>query len=329
MKMEMKKPQFMLESDKSKRYGLKWILELLVFYAVFSAGAVIETLILIVPMTYWMVNEMSDFMSADISSFAIEDFLSRITALMNSMPDWLMLLQLFATVGTILGVLIYCKKIEKRPLRTLGFVKSGAVPQYLLGLLVGLVMFSATILISALTGALKVNGLNPAANVGILVLFFLGFMLQGASEEMLCRGYFMTSFSKRYPLWTGILVNSLIFAALHLANPNVTLISVINLILCGVFFSLYAVKSGNLWGACAAHSMWNFAQGCIFGVNVSGMNCGDSLLTSSQVGASSLINGGAFGIEGGLACTIVHIIAIAVLLLMKGKNSKATCVADV
>jgi membrane protease YdiL (CAAX protease family) len=149
----------------------------------------------------------------------------------------------------------------------------------------------------------------------------LGFLLQGLSEELLCRGYFMVSLAARQRLIVAVVVSSLAFAALHLANASVldVPLALPNLFLFGVFTGVYMLKRGSIWGVCAIHSLWNFAQGNIFGIKVSGSTQLPSLLQVSapnDTWQSTLINGGNFGLEGGIAVTIVLGIAIAVTLLL-------------
>lgn len=68
------------------------------------------------------------------------------------------------------------------------------------------------------------------------------------------------------PLCVGIVVNSIVFALLHMANTGISLLALLNLFLFGVFMSVYMVRRGNLWGACAIHAVWNFVQGNVFGL---------------------------------------------------------------
>lgn len=63
--------------------------------------------------------------------------------------------------------------------------------------------------------------------------------------------------------------------------------------------------------------MWNFAQGNIFGVSVSGMDIMASVFSFVPTNEGELINGGTFGLEGGLAVTIVLILATIAVLLVK------------
>ncbi|HZK27488.1 MAG TPA: hypothetical protein VFD00_08125 [Thermoclostridium sp.] len=63
--------------------------------------------------------------------------------------------------------------------------------------------------------------------------------------------------------------------------------------------------------------MWNFAQGNIFGISVSGMDMMASVFSFAPTNEGELINGGTFGLEGGLAVTIVLILATIAVLLVK------------
>ena len=89
-----------------------------------------------------------------------------------------------------------------------------------------------------------------------------------------------------------------------------SVLAFLNTALFGVFISLYMLRTDNIWGACAIHSIWNFAQGNLFGCLVSGMNVNSSLLISESDLARAVTNGGEFGPEGGLAVTIVLLIAV-------------------
>lgn len=105
---------------------------------------------------------------------------------------------------------------------------------------------------------------------GMLLLLFVGFLFQGMSEEVVCRSFLMVSAANRAPLWIAVALNSLIFAAMHLANSGVTFFSFANLVLYGVFASFYFLRTDNVWGIAALHTAWNFTQGSVLGVEVSG-----------------------------------------------------------
>ena len=75
----------------------------------------------------------------------------------------------------------------------------------------------------------------------------------------------MNGLALRFPTWLAVLANSLIFAAMHLGNPNVSTLALVNLTLAGLTFSLLFAYTENIWFVGAAHSAWNFVQGPVLG----------------------------------------------------------------
>ncbi len=249
-----------------------------------------------------------------------EELLEVMTELLTD--DTVMLASLFLTATTIVVALFWCKLIEKRPLSSMGFVGKGALKHYTLGLAIGFVLFLASFLISLSTNALTFGGVNTSVNVKMIVLFFFAFLIQGASEEILLRGCLMMSASNSTSLFSAVLISSVTFSFLHSGNTGVNILAFLNIILFGVFMALYMLRSGNIWGACAIHSMWNFAQGNIFGCSVSGMNVGNSILLSELNATRALTNGGEFGPEGGVAVTLVLVIAIMIVVYLPAKKNE-------
>jgi len=231
------------------------------------------------------------------------------------------LINLFSTGFLIIICILYCKFSEKRNLRSMGLIKKGAFKEYGIGLIVGLIMFSAIVLILMLSGQLSFFSVT-LSSLPIIIIYFIGFMIQGASEEFLCRGFLLTSIAAKNGIILGIILNSCLFGFLHLFNAGFSILPLINIILVGIFFSVYAYRTDNIIGACAIHSMWNFAQGNIYGIPVSGMNMGSSILQISNF-SDSLLSGGTFGAEGGLACTIVLIISTLLVIFVPRASNKS------
>lgn len=216
--------------------------------------------------------------------------------------------------------LAFCRFIQKRRLAAIGFTKERAGKDYLIGIGIGFLLFSAAVLLCVLTGALKLEGLSGTFHIGIFVLFTIGFMLQGMSEEVICRGYLMVSIGRRYSMWVAVLSNALVFAALHLFNNGISVLAFINLALYGIFASLYFIERGSIWGVAAFHSVWNLVQGNFWGLRVSGIVTECSVFRSTLADNRALINGGAFGPEGGLAVTLV--LAVGIVFLLKKIQDK-------
>ncbi len=295
-------------------------LKILIFAGVFLVANTVQSCIL----TVGMLPRLFAWTIEKVESGAVVSTDEAMAFIQNMLLDPSMtLITLYSTAAVTICCLLFCRLVERRKADTIGFTKKGAFPQYLLGLAVGFAMFSTVVGISYLMGGLTANGLSGGKITGIL-LALLGFGIQGMSEEVLCRGYFMTSVLRHHKPWVAVVSNSVIFAVLHGSNPGVNLLAIINLTLCGVMFSLYVLRTDNLWGACALHSIWNFVQGNFFGLPVSGINAGDSVFTFSLNEGMSLANGGAFGAEAGIPTTIVLTAVILILLFVPfGKKTEA------
>lgn len=308
----LKKPKMVTEAAAAQK-GLHIVLEILIFVAVFLVSTIMQLAVL-APVEIILMFSSADYMNAAVSGDQQAIALAT-EALMQS--NALTIAMLFSTAGMILTALLFCKLIQKRKMTTVGFQKPGMWKEYLCGMAVGFGIFSVAVLICVVTGSLKIRGLSATFSVGIFLLFLVGYLVQGMAEEVLCRGYFLVSVSRRYPLAVGIAANALLFAALHLLNDGISVLAFINLVLFGVFASIYFIKRGNIWGVGALHSIWNLAQGNFYGIRVSGMQTSCSVLTSEMVAGRELINGGDFGLEGGLAVTIVLVLGSLILLMTR------------
>lgn len=311
------KPDIVVEAQKA-RFRPNLAIQILIFIAVFIVAQIAAGLPVAIGTIIKVLTDISsgrtDFANpADSRNYAQE---------MMSV-DWFSLLTLFCTVIVTLLTIVYCKFIEKRSLYSMGFVKRKAFLNYLLGLLIGAVMFGAGVLICWLTGTLAFNGVILGNSLGLVIAFFLAFLFQGMSEEVMMRGYFMVSIAAKKTVIVAILLNSILFALMHLLNNGISILPVINLTLFGIFASVYMLRTGNIWGVCAIHSMWNFVQGNIFGIAVSGVNIKASVFSFVPVGTNTLINGGDFGLEGGLGVTTVLAAAIIITLLVRGKKNQS------
>lgn len=294
----------MLESSSTGKYQKNAVTMCLVFILVFIIGTILSS----IPTTIYMLHDFSR-LGILTDPKAIMDY-------SNNLPANTMIITLFATIFTAISGIIYCTCIEKRSLASMGIVKKRSISLYLKGLLLGFVIFSLAVLIVFLCGSVKFK-LNTSANLFTIFLFFLGYLIQGFNEEVLFRGYLLVSLSNKTSIRNAIIINSIIFSLFHALNPGVTILAIINIALYGVFASIYILKYQNIWPVAAFHSMWNFLQGNFYGFSVSGM-AGDTSILNITSSKYAILNGGSFGMEGGLAVTLVLILGI--LFLMKSKK---------
>jgi hypothetical protein len=238
---------------------------------------------------------------------AIAPDLSR--TVLDNYPDLVLAVGLVAGFAPIiLLVWLWVRAVEGRRLASIGLERLRAGWLYLRGLLIGLALFSAAAGLLILTGAAVPAGGNWAPNMTMVpgvLLAFVGWGVQGAAEEVLTRGFLLPIIAIRWGTPAGIIISALAFALLHMLNPNLSILAMLNLALFGLFACLYALREGSIWGICAAHSVWNWSQTNLFGFPVSGgLPPGSSLLELSGNGPAWL-SGGAFGPEGGIAVTVV------------------------
>lgn len=235
-----------------------------------------------------------------------------------------LLITLFSFAFISLLVFFRVKVIEKRSFSSIGFNKNNWLKKYSLGFLIGLAMMSIIVLILFPFGYITVEK-NPIQPVGIsaiasvLVILF-GWIIQGATEEIVTRGWLLNVLSTKYNIGVGLLISSTLFGLMRLTNPNVNYIAVINIILVGLFYGLYVIKTNDLWAVCGMHSAWNFAQGNIFGFKVSGLDVSVGSLIDLNLVGSDFVTGGIFGPEAGITATFILLASIGILLFIDKKR---------
>lgn len=235
-----------------------------------------------------------------------------------------LLITLFSFAFISLLVFFRVKVIEKRSFSSIGFNKNNWLKKYSLGFLIGLAMMSIIVLILLPFGYITIEK-NPIQPVGVsaiasvLVILF-GWIIQGATEEIVTRGWLLNVLSTKYNIGVGLLISSTLFGLMHLTNPNVNYIAVINIILVGLFYGLYVIKTNDLWAVCGMHSAWNFAQGNIFGFKVSGLDVSVGSLIDLNLVGSDFVTGGIFGPEAGITATFILLASIGILLFIDKKR---------
>lgn len=233
-----------------------------------------------------------------------------------------MTITLLLTAVEITLTLIFCRCIERRRFRTMGLTKHRLLPDYLAGLLIGFAMFSAVLLLICMGGAAEKDIVLQQPKPAAAVLLFVGWMVQGFSEELVFRGYLMMTFGTRVSPWKATVYSAICFACAHLGNNGISIPALINLTLFGMFMSLVFLRTDSVWCAAAVHTVWNWAQGSFYGLQVSGMDSGSSFFRFVLNGSRNWLGGGDFGPEGGLAATAVLLIAVAAALLLPNRGTE-------
>ena len=264
---------------------------------------------------------LSSGMSGGAGTVDSEAFAELIDKIAES--DGYRIAELFGEAWIIAIAVFVCLAVQRRSLPTMGIERKGAAKRYGIGLLLGALLCSGAILLSVFTRASSFGGYS--GNVRFLFLFFLliGYAIQGAAEEVLIHGLLMTSLARKMRWLPSVLVSALIFSLLHLGNSGVTLLSLFNVFLFGVFLGLFVIRTGSVVGAAALHTAWNFTEGYVFGCSVSGFTSSAGVFSVTADASRSMTNGGAFGPEGGLAATMILMLALIAVLFFPTFRKKA------
>mgnify|MGYP006289167037 CR=1 FL=1 len=222
-------------------------------------------------------------------------------------------LGILLALAMVLAVAIMLKFIDRKGFNYIGLTTlKKSYKKLLIGLFLGLFLISLNVLILRLTGHLEFETelFNP--NISSFLLFgLLQFLIVGIGEEVLFRGYIISTLQQMNKPWLSIILSSLIFTIPHSGNAGGKLIPLVNLFLAGVLLAYIYIKTKNLYTVIGFHITWNYFQGYIYGANVSGIKVEDAAYTIKL--KDQLLSGGNFGLEGGLVNTIVIILGILVI----------------
>jgi uncharacterized protein len=193
----------------------------------------------------------------------------------------------------------YVRLVERRPVAELA--PAGAPKEFGLGLLFGTGLFTVTIGILWGAGFYHITGTNGWF---MLVESMSMAIMSGFIEELITRGIIFRIIEDSVGTWIALAVSALMFGSMHLGNPNATLTSAAAIALeAGLLLGACYIVTRRLWLAIGVHLAWNFTQGGIFGVAVSGTTP-HGILQSTLTGPE-ILSGGAFGAEASVVAVVV------------------------
>ncbi len=221
------------------------------------------------------------------------------------------IVKLLLTIPSVIAAYLLLHFLDKRKFSSLGFnLRKGALRELLWGVGIGFVILTAAVGSMAIMGYEDIHLADQSYEyfaAGLFINLFL-FVVVGFNEEILFRGYIFQSMIEGTNKIIAVAFFSLLFGAAHMANPNVSVFGVANIVLAGILLSLGYLQTKSLWLPIGLHIGWNFTQGYIWGLPVSGTSVFEPLMIAQETGPD-VITGGTFGPEGGAACTVVCTLA--------------------
>lgn len=228
------------------------------------------------------------------------------------------LVMLMGTTGQLLAAILFVKFILKKRLDYIFFKRDKLAKNIPLGLFFGFLQISLYVLVDLGRGVLGYDGIN-LGNLNLIFLgYFIGFFIQSTSEEFLVRGILTRVLYDRFGKKIAIILPSIFFGLLHLGNEGVTILSILNTILVGIFFAKLLFYTDNIMVTSGAHAGWNFSMAMIYGLNVSGFSGFDSLLNFKIL--SYNLYDKTYGPEGSIVVTFIEIISILIIFYLEKRK---------
>lgn len=223
-------------------------------------------------------------------------------------------------------VCLYISKILKLPLQDFRICKQKNIGIWIL-CAIALPLAISCFYIFFIPGSFSASGFGIAKNVRYIVrAVFSTCLIAGITEELIFRGLIMRLLEKRWNKVIAVVIPSVLFGLLHISNmeaPNVIDIAILVIAgtAVGVMFSLIAIQSGSILASATVHGIWNLVIiGRILEISAEPF---PAIFTYKLRSTSTLLTGGAFGIEASLPAIVGYCIIILVsILLLRNKPTK-------
>ncbi len=221
-----------------------------------------------------------------------------------------------AQAALIIGITLLVYKVAIRHLgeRPRDDLRLADAPKGLgIGLAFGAILFAAVVGVAAIADVYNIIGEGGTAELlqaAVAVAILPGFM-----EELLFRGILFRWLEEFGGSWFALALTAALFGLAHLFNPNATVLSSFAIALeAGVLLGGAYMLTRNLWMAIGLHAAWNFTQGWIFDVPVSGTD--QNGMVEARLSGPELLSGGAFGLEASLIAMVLATAAGVILVVL-------------
>ena len=250
--------------------------------------------------------------AAFMGTGAVQLLLSRqgVASLSRSSPvPWL-----FTVAGVLLAHVVMLRFVDRRPWSDVALGRSSASwMRVLTGIAVGALAVGIPCAILLASHWLTITP-GVGGNVGAVTLQMLAFLVPAAlAEELMVRGYLLTALADGFGRVSAVIATSVLFGALHFANPGATPWSLVMVTLAGIWLGVVRLTTDSLYAAWAAHLAWNFVLGGVLHAAVSGQDMTIVAWRTLDSGPD-WATGGAWGPEGGAAAAAGLLFATLLLL---------------
>ena len=213
------------------------------------------------------------------------------------------------------GLIAACMVLgfRKLPFSGLGLSLKGWGRSLLRGALFVVFLYVVGFGLSLLLGAVEVVGFlfSPISLLVSLLLYFF----VAVTEEVIGRGFILgRMLDGGINKFVALFISAVLFSLMHLFNPNFAFVPFLNIMLAGCFLGASYIYTRNLCFPIALHWFWNWIQGSVLGYKVSGNEFSNENLLILHFPEENLINGGTFGFEGSILCSLLLVLGTVIIL---------------
>ena len=236
--------------------------------------------------------------------------------------------ELDVCIAVVGAALLLRRYLDRRSAASLGFgFRAPWLRLAFVGACLGAVMQLSVFAVNASLGYSNVAGYGTLSGdvveLGITVPLFV---VAALAEEMPFRGYLFQNLWEEFGLWPAVALTALIFALLHLRNPNShaqLALTIAGLVAYGVWACLSVLYTKSLWLALGAHFSWNIFEGPVLGYPVSGIALPGTTVIQQAVSGPAWFTGGPFGPEAGASSLMALFLGLALLYALHRRGAFA------
>ena len=182
-----------------------------------------------------------------------------------------------------------------------------------LGLAIGFVLISAVVGGAWVAGVYRIVGIGDTSN--LLTTLIAMAIVPAFMEEVAFRGILFRWLEEFGGTWAGLIISSALFGLAHILNPSATWFSSFAIAMeAGLLFGGAYMLTRSLWAPIGVHAAWNFTQGEIFDVPVSGLD--ENGLVQAKLSGPDILSGGQFGLEASAIALVIATAAGVWLVLL-------------
>jgi membrane protease YdiL (CAAX protease family) len=223
-------------------------------------------------------------------------------------PEWQLASRVVLAIGfcaLMLGLYgLMSRHLESR--RPTELAWRGAGPHLLRGVATGALLFTTLYTLLTIIGFARVEWAGALERAAIALL---AAAMAAVGEELLFRGVLFRLAETAFGTAVALVLSAVLFGVMHAYAPGATLLSMTVIALeAGLLLGAAFAASRTLWFPIGLHAGWNFTEGGIFGIAVSGTPSHG--LLSVTLSGPDLWTGGGFGPEAS-AVTVLLCLMLA------------------